>query len=283
MTGRFVDARALLREAGLRPKRSFGQNFLVDDHVLDAIARACVPDPELERARVLELGAGLGALTAKLAARAARVDAVERDRELVPSLEALFAEERAAGRVVVHEADAQQVDVAALLGASAPRVLCGNLPYQITGALLERAVHAAAALDRAVFMVQLEVADRIVADPGSKTYGALSVFVQAAFRARRVLRVGPGSFHPPPDVASAVIELVPSRRAEETPTFRALVRAAFGARRKTLRNAWGKAAPDAATLLAAATEAGVDLERRGETLAVEDFARVAAALDARRA
>jgi 16S rRNA (adenine1518-N6/adenine1519-N6)-dimethyltransferase len=175
------------------------------------------------------------------------------------------------------------VDLAALLGdpdPGSPRVLCGNLPYAITGPLLRAAVGAAGHLDRVVFMVQEEVADRLVAAPGSKAWGALSVFVRAAFDVRRLLRARPGAFHPPPDVTSAVVSFVPLRppRAEETEAFRALVRAAFTARRKTLRNAWHRLAPDAETLARAAERAGVSLDARGETLDVEAFARMAAEL-----
>ena len=277
-----LDARALLREAGLSPKKGFGQNFLVDPNVTRAIAAACVRDAEIGAATVVELGAGLGALTSLLVARARRVYAVERDRDLVPLLGRALAEEVTAGSLVIAEADAQTFDVAATLGAAdatPPRVLCGNLPYQITGALLERAVQQADVLDRAVFMVQSEVADRLLARPSTKQYGALTVFVRAAFDVRRVLSVSRGAFHPAPEVTSAVVELVPHRprRAIENATFRALVKGAFGMRRKTLRNAWASLGPE--RIAAAAQAAGVSLDARGETLAVEDFARVAAVLD----
>jgi 16S rRNA (adenine1518-N6/adenine1519-N6)-dimethyltransferase len=130
-------------------------------------------------------------------------------------------------------------------------------------------------------MVQDEVARRLAAEPGSKDWGALTVFVRAAFDVRRLLRAPPGAFHPPPKVTSAVVELVPLRppRAEETPPFRALVRRAFEARRKTLRNAWAGLAPHPGGLERAAALAGVRLEARGETLDVESFARMASALE----
>ena len=198
------DSRALLRKAGLRPKKSFGQNFLVEERVTEAIARACVPDDESGRARVVELGAGLGALTRHLAPRARRLVAIERDRELVPVLR----EAMEGTSVEIIEGDAQTVELTALLGdfeADSPRVLCGNLPYQITGRLLQRAVQNAASIERAVFMVQEEVADRLTAKPSTKEYGGLTVFVRAAFDVTRVMRVSRGCFHPPPDVTSAVV------------------------------------------------------------------------------
>jgi 16S rRNA (adenine1518-N6/adenine1519-N6)-dimethyltransferase len=274
------DPRAVLRDAGLRPKKSFGQNFLVANAIAVSIAQACVHDDEMGRARVVEIGAGTGVLTRLLAGRARTVAAIERDRDLVPLLQ----REMADVGVRVVEADAQTVDLAALLGEAepgSPRVLCGNLPYAITGPLLRRTMENAAHVERVVFMLQEEVADRLGARPGTKQWGALTVFMRAAFDVRRVLRAPPGAFHPPPEVSSAVVELVPVRppRATETGRFRALVRGAFGARRKTLRNAWSKLAPDAATLEAAAAHAGVSLAARGETLEVEAFARMADALD----
>jgi 16S rRNA (adenine1518-N6/adenine1519-N6)-dimethyltransferase len=182
------------------------------------------------------------------------------------------------------EADAQAIDVMELLGDPDPtssRVLCGNLPYQITGRLLQLATTHAAHVDRVVFMVQDEVADRLIAAPGSKTYGALTVFTRAAFDVSRLMKVSRGSFHPAPDVTSSVIVLKPRRpvRAEETPMFRAVVKQAFAMRRKTLRNAWSNvASPEAIARAAAAS--GVSLDARGETLSVEQFAQVASALGA---
>ncbi len=277
MTSR--DPRVVLRGAGLRPKRALGQNFLVAEPIARAIAQACVPDADVGRARVVEIGAGTGALTRWLAERARSVVAIERDRELVP----ILTEQMAGSPVRVVEGDARTVDLVALLGEGdplSPRVLCGNLPYSITGELLRRAVESANHFERAAFMVQDELASRLMAGPGTKEWGALTVFVHAAFRVHRVLRASPGAFHPAPDVSSAVVELVPLRppRAVETPRFRALVRGAFGTRRKTLRNAWAGIAPDAAALQRAAERAGVSLDARGETLEVEAFARMEAAL-----
>lgn len=269
--------RERLRARGLTPKKSFGQNFLVAEPVVDSIAAACVPDAEIGRAWVVELGAGTGVLTSALAARAQRVTAVERDRDLVPLLEEDLAEAIASGRVAIVEGDAQTFDVVAALEPAGrePRVLCGNLPYQITGRLIERAVNVAPLITRAVFMVQEEVADRLAAKPGTKDYGALTVFARAAFDVRKVIRVSAACFHPAPDVTSAVVELRPVGRAEETPAFRAVVRAAFATRRKTLRNAWrGLGAPDT-SVRDAAEAAGISLDARGETLDVDAFASFA--------
>ena len=276
-----TDPRKVLERAGLSAKKSFGQNFLVAPHVVESIAAACVPDAEIGKAHVVELGAGTGALTRALLARAARVIAVERDRDLVPVLNEELAEHVTAGKLQIVEGDAATIVAKDLAGDARPLVLCGNLPYQITGRLLERAVEQADDLDRAVFMVQLEVAERLAAEPGSKIYGGLTVFTRAAFRTKKLFNVSPGSFHPPPDVTSAVIAFEPERprRAAETATFRALVKGAFNMRRKTLKNAWASVAP-APVLVSAATRAQIALDARGETLDVDAFARMAAALDA---
>jgi len=275
-----LNARALLREAGLSPKKSFGQNFLVADEVTAQIAAACVPDDEVGKAEVVELGAGAGALTSLLVLRARHVTAVERDRDMLPILGRALASFVDSGVLTLREEDAAQLDVASVLGSSAPRVYCGNLPYQITGRLIALACVNAHVIERAVFMVQEEVCDRLVAKPGSKTYGALSVFTQAAFHVKKLRSVSKGCFFPAPDVTSAVVVLTARRPAicEETPGLKSAVSKAFQARRKTLRNAWRGLLPDDA-LQAAAARAGISLDARGETLDVEAFARMAKELD----
>ena len=269
------DPRALLREAGLRPKKSFGQNFLVAPGVAEQIAAAAVPESE-HGVTVVEIGAGTGALTAALLARGAHVIAIERDRDLVPVLHETFGEDIASGKLEVVEADAKTFDYTAVPG---PIVLCGNLPYQVTGPLLEKAIQMAPAIRRAVFMVQREVAERLAAKPETKEYGGLTVFVRAAFEIATLMRVKPGSFFPPPEVTSAVVVLTPrADRIPETPRFRALVHGAFEQRRKTLRNAWSGVA-ERDVLERAAAACGIALERRGETLSEVEFGKMAVALE----
>jgi len=268
--------KAALGRLGLAPKKHFGQCFLADRGIAARIAELATPGG----GTVIELGAGLGALTRPLLERAEHVVAVERDRDLVPALRTTLADAVDAGRLTVLEADAKTIDVAALLaGRPAPHVLAGNLPYQITGPLLTLATRAARILDRVVYLVQLEVAARLAAGPREADYGALSVFVQAAFDVERPLVVRRGAFYPQPNVDSALVVLTPRRAPiEETETFSALVRAAFAGRRKKLGNAWKALAPREA-LTSAASRAGIDLERRGEELDVGAFARMATELD----
>jgi 16S rRNA (adenine1518-N6/adenine1519-N6)-dimethyltransferase len=268
------DPRRVLARHGLSPKKAFSQNFLVSRHVVEGIVRAIAPR---EGERVIELGPGLGTLTGSLLAAGARVVAVEKDREMI----AVLREELGArGTLEVIEGDAAAVDLSQL--AAGERVaLAGNLPYAITGGIVRNLCDHAASLSRAVIMVQKEVRDRLIARPDTGEYGALTVFVQARFDVKPVLKVPAGAFHPPPKVESAVVMLVPREvpRAEETEAFRTVVRSAFQARRKTLRNALAQAV-GTQRAEAALAAAGIDGRRRGETLSIEELASVAAALPA---
>lgn len=268
----------LLARFGLRPKKSFGQNFLADANIARQIADIAVPEPG---GSVLEIGAGLGALSVPLLRRASYLVAVERDRDLVGPLAELLAASSERHFAVV-EADAKSVAFDALLeGRPRPHRLAGNLPYQLTGPLVRRFCEFAERVERVTVLVQLEVAARLSAEPGTSDFGALSVFVQAAFAVRRELVVRRGAFYPQPRVDSALVTLSPRpvALARETPRFRSLVLSAFSQRRKTLRNAWRDQTLELERLEAAAAQAGIDLERRGESIAVGDFARMAAVLE----
>ena len=259
------------------PRKRFGQNFLVDAQIVADIVGAVAPQ---RGDCVVEIGPGLGALTEPLLEIAARVIAIERDRDLVSALQDQPWVAGAGDRLQLLEGDALAFDWPELLASGPePRSLVGNLPYLLTGRFLERAMEVAGHITRATFMVQLEVAERLLSSPGSKTYGALTVFARAQFAIERLLIARAGAFHPRPEVDSAVIVLTPlAERQPETEPFRSLVRAAFGTRRKTLRNAWKGIGGD---VEAAAGVAGIDLGRRGETLSVAEFAAVARALGAR--
>lgn len=278
----FPHPKETLNEFGLRPKRSFGQNFLCDEHLVDRIAQLAPP-----KAVVVEIGAGIGGLTALLLNRGHHVIAIERDRDLLPVLRTRLAAGLQSGKLELCEADAKTVDYAALFAAHPrPHVLVGNLPYNLTGPLLQRATDCAPLLDRAVFLVQLEVAQRLAALPSHKTYGGLSVFAQNAFAVHKSFLVRRGAFYPQPQVDSAVIVLDPlgQPHIEEGPLLRGLVSSAFQKRRKTLRNAWqGVFGMAGAELAASAADAEIDLDRRGETLSVADFARMCKSIAARQA
>ncbi|MEO8182730.1 MAG: 16S rRNA (adenine(1518)-N(6)/adenine(1519)-N(6))-dimethyltransferase RsmA [Deltaproteobacteria bacterium] len=277
-----TSAKAELEQRGLQARRALGQNFLADLRLCDKIAALVAPSP----ANVVEIGAGLGALTAPLLARGNRVLAIETDRNLSLVLREKFEREIATGQLQLLEADAREVDLAALLGTLVtPRTLAGNLPYHLSGLLLRRAVDLAGACERLAFLLQLEVVNRLCAAPDTPDYGALSVFVQSVYRPRRELIVRRGAFYPQPGVDSAVVVLEPRDppRAPPSEAFARVVKAAFEKRRKTLRNAWRGALglpPTELELLASAAQ--IDLAARGETLPVAAFERMAAQLEARR-
>jgi 16S rRNA (adenine1518-N6/adenine1519-N6)-dimethyltransferase len=268
--------RRAFRDRGLRAKKSFGQCFLADANIARRIAREAVGEAA---GTALEIGAGTGALTVHLLDQGAQVVAIERDRELVPVLHEVFAEACERGQLRIEEADAATCDWIALIADKPrPHVVVGNVPYQITGRLLERATEVADQVQRVVFMIQKEVADRIEAPCGTKDYGALSVFVRRSFHVVRRIAVPPTCFRPQPSVHSAVMVLEPN---DPTPppvddVLRAVVLTAFSRRRKTLRNAWrGAFGFDDEVWGELAREAAVRLDVRAETLSPEDFGRVA--------
>ena len=273
----------MLARHGLRAKKSWGQNFLHDRsvHARIVAAAACTADDV-----VVEIGAGLGTLTAALATAEpppARVIALERDADMLRVLAAELAD---VPRVSVTPADAAAFDFAAASrDAGRPLVVVGNLPYQIASALVVGLVEARGAIARAVVMVQREFAQRVVAPPGSRTYGRLSVTVQQHAEARILFHVPPGAFHPPPNVTSSVMRLVP-RAAPLAPVrdealFAEVVKQAFSTRRKMLRRALEPAFGDVAVARALAA-ASIDETLRAERLSVADFARLADAFEAER-
>ncbi len=253
----------------IRARKRFGQHFLHDPGVLRRIVAAVDPRPG---ERVVEIGPGQGALTLPLLERCGRVEAIEIDRDLAALL-AARAEGR--GELVLHVADVLEVDLRALHGGGAKLRVCGNLPYNISTPLLFHLLESRGAISDMHFMLQKEVVDRIVAPPGGKAYGRLTVMLAAACRAESRFRVGRGAFQPPPAVDSAVVRLVP-HEADPFPMpdparFARLVAAAFGMRRKPLRNSL-RGLVDAGQFAAA----GIREERRPETLSPAEFARLAA-------
>ncbi|MBI3975481.1 MAG: 16S rRNA (adenine(1518)-N(6)/adenine(1519)-N(6))-dimethyltransferase RsmA [Armatimonadetes bacterium] len=298
----------VLRAFGVRPRKRFGQHFLVSRRVLDRLlAEADLAPGD----RVLEVGAGLGTLTAALAATGASVLAVELDDRLIPILRAATA---GFPSVRIVHGDIMKMDLVELVGEGGrspdfegvltrrgsvpppppiPRQgsfkMVANLPYGIASPLLIRALESLPALERAIVTVQAEVGERMRVDPGSKAYGALTVAVQYRADAARVMRVPPGAFYPPPEVDSAVLRLTvlprPRVAVADEALFFAVVRAAFGQRRKVLRNALAGLRPDAgaapvepAQVEEACRRAGIDPRRRGETLSLAEFAALADAL-----
>ncbi|HME93478.1 MAG TPA: 16S rRNA (adenine(1518)-N(6)/adenine(1519)-N(6))-dimethyltransferase RsmA [Methylomirabilota bacterium] len=281
------NARAAASPPARRPAtrgrtRALGQHFLRDRSVVDRLLDLVRPTA---RDLVVEIGPGRGALTEALASRAGRLIALEIDPELVGSLQARFA---GAPHVEIRHADARRFD-AGRLRALVPHpegrvVVVGNLPYSVGKPILAALVDAGPQVDAMALMLQKEVAERVAAAPGSKTYGALSVLTQAAASVRLAFSVPPGAFSPPPQVESAVIHLEPHREPPvpiaDPSRFGAVVRAAFSQRRKSLANALAAGlaiSADRARRLA--REAGIDPGRRAESLSLAEFARLAAVPD----
>jgi 16S rRNA (adenine1518-N6/adenine1519-N6)-dimethyltransferase len=278
--------RRTLRREGLRASHARSQNFLADPDVLDAILDLAEAAPGT---RVLEIGPGLGILTGGLLDAGAAVTAVELDRGLAAYLRERFAEAIAGGRLDLIEADALDLELPDLVPH--PFRVVANLPYHITSPTLHRLLERAPRPERAVLMLQAEVADRIAAAPGRMSY--LSVFVQFHASVRVALRVPPQAFEPAPKVSSAVVVLEPhAARAlpeDREPALWGLVQAGFRERRKMLRNVLARqlrAGPDGATgplvgqtrVDAALATAEIAGDRRPQTLSVADWARLLEAL-----
>jgi len=265
---------SLFAAHGFRPRKRLGQHFLVDRNVLQKVIGAA----ELTaRDQVLEIGAGAGTLTQELAA-AGRLVALELDKRLEPILREALA---GRGEVEVVIGDALRLDLGRWLSEGRWKVVA-NLPYYVTSPLIARLLEFRANVSRLVLMLQEEVAARLLAPPGAREYGSLSVFVQCYCEGVRAARVSRRCFYPRPEVDSALVRLElrkqPVASERLAPLFFRVVHAAFGRRRKTLRNALaslqGLAGDELLEVLAAA---GIEPGRRGETLAPEDFARLAAA------
>ena len=255
-----------------RPLKSLGQNFLVDQNIIDKIIRSANIDPQ---DAVLEIGPGRGALTEHLAQRVGRLVLIEYDHALAASLAEHYQNDP---RVTVVDADVLTVDLAKLLGETTSSwKLVANLPYNISSPVLFKLLENRALFSKMVLMLQREVGERLVALPGCSDYGVTTALLGLWFDMRREFIVPPGCFHPRPKVDSAVISFVPLTKprvevgSEET--YRRVVKGAFAMRRKTLSNCLK------ATKLAAPEElnrlldfCGIDGQRRGETLSMEEFA-----------
>jgi 16S rRNA (adenine1518-N6/adenine1519-N6)-dimethyltransferase len=248
-----------------QPRKRFGQHFLVDTGVLDAIVRAIDPRPGQP---LVEIGPGLGALTRPLLERCERLMVVELDRDLAARL-------RRNGALDVIEADVLTVDFAALADARGARLrVVGNLPYNISTPILFHLLAAASRIEDQHFMLQREVVDRMAAVPGNKDYGRLSVMLQWRYHIEPLLDVPPEAFDPPPRVDSAVVRMVPwPAQADVAPDrLGALVASAFSQRRKLLRHSLGR------WLEAQGYGGGFDLQRRAEEVPVQEYLALARAL-----
>jgi 16S rRNA (adenine1518-N6/adenine1519-N6)-dimethyltransferase len=255
-----------------RPRKRFGQHFLRDFSVVQRIVAAIEPD---KNDHVVEIGPGLGVLTEKLLPLVDKLDAVELDRDLIPKLQATYLP---LGNFAIYSADALQFDFCTLVVRDEKLRIVGNLPYNISTPLIFHLIDRIHCVKDMHFMLQKEVVDRLAALPNCSDYGKLSVMIQYHCEVHSLFNVPPDAFTPPPKVDSSIVRLIPHQTppvdVKDFTLFEKLVSAAFAQRRKTLRN----------TLKDWLSEqqwqaAGIDPQRRAETLSLEEFARLAQAVE----
>ena len=248
-----------------QPRKRFGQHFLTDPGVIDAIVQAIDPQPG---DTIVEIGPGPGAITEPLARKAGQLHCVELDRDLAGALRSRFA---STDNVSIHEADALKFDFCSL--GDSLRVV-GNLPYNISTPLLFHLVDCRDCISDMYFMLQKEVVERMTAEPGSKAYGRLGIMLGCHLSVEALFDVGPECFDPPPKVVSAIVRLAPlgdeRPQIDDEQLLGRLVATAFSQRRKTLRNAL-KTMVDATELDAV----GIDTSKRPESLAIADYVALA--------
>ncbi|MBQ8289131.1 MAG: 16S rRNA (adenine(1518)-N(6)/adenine(1519)-N(6))-dimethyltransferase RsmA [Clostridia bacterium] len=274
--------RSLLGEEGTSFKKKYGQNFLTNESVVERIAASALPDvPDpVERLGILEIGPGIGVLTQKLSAVAQKVTAVEIDSTLLPILEKTLAD---CDNVHVVNNDIMKVDLPALVAeefADCTRLaVCANLPYYITTPILMALLESKLPFSSITVMVQKEVAERLCAPAGSDAYGAITAVLCYYGTPRRLFTVSAGNFVPAPKVDSAVVQIKlhkspPVKVADEAKLF-AVIKAAFGQRRKTLQNALAALPGIGKEQIACAiAAAGLSPTVRGEALGLEQFAQI---------
>jgi len=262
-------AKSLIRSLGIRPVKSRGQNFLIDESLAGkTVAQAGIRSGDC----VIEIGPGPGALTFFLAQQDARVHCFEIDRELC----VMLAEQYAATDVCLYNQDILQADFAGLRPPGGDMILMGSIPYNITSRIVLKFFACAHLFKRAVLIVQKEFAERLCAAAGGRDYGILSVLAQAYAPPRSLFTIPATCFYPQPDVDSAAIMLVPDRSRNwgdpRESFFQKVVRAAFSTRRKKLKNCLKPfLGADPAAAQAGLLAAGIDLDRRAETLALDEF------------
>lgn len=269
--------KSVMADAGITFRKEFGQNFLINRIIPEEIAEQCADDPE---SMILEIGPGIGCLTAELACRYAKVVAVEIDKGLIPVLDRTLAE---FDNVTVINEDVMKIDLPALIAEHSegrPVSVCANLPYYITTPILMMLLESGVKFRTITVMVQNEVAQRLVAPPGKADYGAITAILGYYGTVRRLFKVSAGSFVPAPKVDSAVIRIDLYREPKYTPKdetlMRNVIKAAFEMRRKTLQNALSAKLSGYTKdeIKEAIVSIGYPETVRGECLSTEDFVKL---------
>lgn len=278
-----IDTKSIMRKYNVKADKRLGQHFLVDSQPLISMIEAAQLLPEDE---VLEIGPGLGVLTVELCSRVKQVVAVEKDRQLIPILEDLTRDFK---NVCILEEDVLKLNMGKLRESyfSGRFKVVANLPYYITSPIIMKIIENRHLIPLAVLMVQKEVAQRLTACPGTKDYGILSIAVNMYADVNMICSIGKESFLPPPKVESAVVQILlrqkPRVKVDDEAFFFKVVEAAFGERRKTLKNSLKRrlAYPgiDIEAIHKAMEAAGIDSMRRGETLSIEEYAKLVRVLN----
>ena len=263
----FIHTVNSLTPLSLQARKRFGQHFLHDQEIIQRIIDRFHPD---NNEKIIEIGPGRGALTEALLQRIDQLHAVEIDRDLIMYLSNRFSP----AQLVLHQADVLNFSFASLVDNGEKLRLIGNLPYNISTPLLFHLLEYSSSISDMFFMLQKEVVTRLVAQPGGKDYGRLTVMMACRCDIEHILDVPPESFTPPPKVDSSVIKIIPHAEVKypgcETPHFAELVKRAFGQRRKTLRNSLKDFVDECVF-----STTGIDSSRRPEQLTIEEFARLA--------
>lgn len=282
LTSDLPPLREVIRRHDLAARKDLGQHFLLDRNLTDRIARSAIPPgaDDLSAGTVIEIGPGPGGLTRSLLRLNARVLALDVDVRAIAAMEDLAA--MSSGRLIAVEADALETDVAEEAdrrGLPSPYRIVANLPYNVGTAMLVRWLHTIDRYDGFVLMFQREVVDRLIAEPGSKAYGRLSVLTQWLCHTRRLFTVPAAAFTPPPNVVSAVVSLHPRNQPlalARLTHLESVTAAAFGQRRKMLRQSLKSLFDDPGATL---PSLGIDPTARAETLTVEQFCTIARRLE----
>lgn len=281
-------ARAVMEKHGISPQKRFGQNFLINDHVVCRIADTPgenLNEIEMQNLGIIEIGPGIGTLTEKLATRYKKVVAIEIDKTLLPVLEDTLAD---FDNVKVIHADAMKIDFASLAAeefAGMHVAVCANLPYYITSPVIMRLLETGGIFESITVMIQKEVADRLCAAPGTATYGAITAACCYYADIKKCFTVSAANFIPPPKVTSEVIRMnlyqTPPVSCKSRENLFRVIRGAFAKRRKTLANSLlGETSKlSKAEIEAALVSLGYRADVRGETLGVSDFAKIADVLE----
>ncbi|AZR74439.1 16S rRNA (adenine(1518)-N(6)/adenine(1519)-N(6))-dimethyltransferase [Anoxybacter fermentans] len=267
--------REILQKFNLQPNKALGQNFLIDNNILNKIIKA---GEVTKKDHVIEIGPGIGSLTQRLAEMAGKVTVIEKDRRLIPVLKEIL---HMYDNINYIEDDVLKVDWSKIIGPGEKIKVIANLPYYITTPIIMGLLENCLPVDIMVFMVQKEVAERMVAEPGGKDYGALSIAVQFYSKAEIVAIVPPTVFIPRPKVNSAIIKLTrlekPAVDVLSEEIFFKVVKASFQQRRKTLGNSLSRSSElplSKVEIKEALKVAGIDPSLRGEKLRIEDFGRL---------